>query len=69
MYTDRTFPALQCAGGFVLEKSYSRVAERPAGVEADAAGFKRFVQTGITVRVGDTLEMPLKLELGAPRNW
>ncbi len=34
-------------------------------VEADAQGFKHFVQTGITVRVGDTLEIPLKMELGA----
>jgi hypothetical protein len=34
-------------------------------VEADAAGFKHFVQTGITVRVGDTIEAPIKLELGS----
>jgi carboxypeptidase family protein len=34
-------------------------------LEADAAGFKHFVQTGITVRVGDTIEAPIKLELGA----
>src|SRR4051795_9815247 len=37
----------------------------PYSVEADATGFKHFVQTGITVRVGDTLEVPIKLELGS----
>ncbi len=34
-------------------------------VEGDAAGFKHFVQKGITVRVGDTIEVPIKLELGS----
>jgi len=34
-------------------------------VEADATGFKHFVQSGITVRVGDTLELPIKLDLGS----
>jgi hypothetical protein len=33
-------------------------------VEAEAQGFKRFVQTGITVRVGDSLDLPVKMELG-----
>ena len=38
----------------------SRTISHPAlyRVEADATGFKHFVQTGITVRVGDTLEIP-----------
>jgi outer membrane receptor protein involved in Fe transport len=35
------------------------------GIQADARGFKRLVQKGVSVRVGDSLELPLKMELGA----
>jgi len=34
-------------------------------VDADASGFKHLVQTGITVRVGDVLNLTMALELGA----
>ncbi len=34
-------------------------------VDADAAGFKHFVQTGITVRVGDSIDIPVTMQLGA----
>lgn len=33
-------------------------------VEAESQGFKRHVQTGVTVRVGDAIDLPIKLELG-----
>jgi Carboxypeptidase regulatory-like domain len=33
-------------------------------VGAESQGFKRFVQTGITVRVGDSIDIPIKMELG-----
>jgi hypothetical protein len=34
-------------------------------IEADAQGFKHLVRTGVTVRVGDVLNLELALELGA----
>src|SRR5436190_8432652 len=34
-------------------------------VEADAPGFKHFVQSGITVRVGDAIDVSIQLELGS----
>ena len=34
-------------------------------VEVESQGFKKFVQTAVTVRVGDSVEIPARLELGA----
>ncbi|HLJ46136.1 MAG TPA: TonB-dependent receptor [Bryobacteraceae bacterium] len=33
-------------------------------LEAESQGFKRYVQTGITVRVGDSIDVPVRMELG-----
>ncbi len=34
-------------------------------VEADAQGFKHYVQTGVILRAGDTLDLPVTMDLGS----